>query len=302
MSLDYLRKILSWDEEMGVLNICISPDADVKELQSALTLLGKDDESKAKLLVSTAKTKLEKSKAEVRERLAAVPKPKNFFESIDPNRFKRVLLTVDGQNFYYAQRHLEVMFDAILMMKEAAEWFPNIDRRWYTANVKGQQDKFLYALDRIGVNVIEEQFESAEDPLFKKLRQGNLDTHLMLDVGKQLGSNNPPDCIILFSSDGDYRHLIKHCKESGIYLVIVSSTQFRVNPVLKESMNHFINLDEVHPAYIRTKKVGDEVVVVSNANHGYPPTHTYPVYRGTDSPPPSPVLRSSVSPPRPVLR
>ena len=144
----------------------------------------------------------------------------------------------DGPNFYAACReaNFEVDYKKLLKMLQESSRF--IRAYYYTAM---PEDPEVYSpirpladfLSYNGYTMVTKNFKTMTDQEGRIRHKGNMDVEIAVDM---LQLSDKVDHIILFSGDGDFRHLVEAVQKKGVRVTIVSYIGETNHPMIADEL------------------------------------------------------------------
>lgn len=138
---------------------------------------------------------------------------------------ERIALVIDGPNFSHACRLASVVVDWKRVLQHFSDGSPNARAYYYTAvKEAGEENPLARTLDWMmynGYKVVTKpmkEFRSAGTDEVK--RKGNMDVEIAVDCVEM---RDHIDRLILFSGDGDFRHLVASIQRKGVHVTVVAT-------------------------------------------------------------------------------
>jgi uncharacterized LabA/DUF88 family protein len=137
---------------------------------------------------------------------------------------ERIALVIDGPNFSHACRQANIGVDWKRVIQHFSDGSPNVRAYYYTAVKEGAEDNPLHrTLDWMTYNGFKvvtkpmKEFRVANDEVRRK---GNMDVEIAVDC---IEMRDHIDRLVLFSGDGDFRHLVTAVQRKGVRVTVVST-------------------------------------------------------------------------------
>lgn len=163
----------------------------------------------------------------------------------------KVAIFVDGANMFYAQRDNGWPIEYKKVYQYFGEGKDNdIFAAYYFTGTPPFKDiqqiekyrKFKRALTYMGYTVIDKETKVITDRKSgQKIRKANLDVEITLSV---LTSMRGYDTAIFLTGDSDFAPLLKHLRDNGKQVIVVSRKQSTAEELINIS-NKFIDLNEI---------------------------------------------------------
>tara|TARA_B100000745_G_scaffold288410_1_gene225808 strand:+ start:362 stop:916 length:555 start_codon:yes stop_codon:yes gene_type:complete len=170
---------------------------------------------------------------------------KNIFR-ISPDDFTEVI--IDGANFFYAARDVDIQFDWKLLHEHAEQMAGNRCRLSYFAALppKDVENPVRRLTDWLAFNGYTTHIKETQnytDNDGNTRFKGDVDVDVAIHM-LEIAYNRGVDHIILFSGDGDYVPAIEAVKRRGIKVTAVSSKAMMSEKLRRAADNTvFINDD-----------------------------------------------------------
>lgn len=163
----------------------------------------------------------------------------NFFKV---RNNERVMLFIDGPNFYNCAKSLDVSIDykRLLAQFDAPGYL--VRANYYMA-VTDNENPVRQLLDWIDYNGYAlhtkpaKEFETNDG---RRIVKGNMDVIIAVDVMEQLPNY---DHAILFAGNGDFKHLVSAVQRAGKRVSVVSTINM-VSDDLRRQVDKFIDMDD----------------------------------------------------------
>ena len=176
----------------------------------------------------------------------------------NPSEQERVALFIDGVNNHSAARALGFDVDYQGLLSLFREKGRLVRAFYYTALIDDQEHLAIRPLidwlDYNGYTVITKPAKQFTDPMGRRKIKGNMDLELAVDMLEMAGNL---DHVILFSGDGDFRHLVEAVQRKGVRVSVVStikSSPPMVADELRRQADEFIELSDLVPMIARTDR------------------------------------------------
>ena len=171
---------------------------------------------------------------------------------------ERLALFIDGANMYSAARALGLEIDFRKLLKEFQGRGRLMRASYYTALVESDEYSPIRPLvDWLaynGFNVVKKPAREYTDREGRKRYRGNMDIELAVDM---LETAAHVDHIVLFSGNGDFRHLVEKVKAKGVRVSVVStnvSSPPLVADDLRREADSFIDLEDIADLIARPRR------------------------------------------------
>lgn len=171
---------------------------------------------------------------------------------------ERIALFIDGANLHLAARALGFDIDYRRLLKVFRDRGRLVRAHYYTALIEGQEclplRPLIDWLDYHGYAVVTKSAKEFSDDNGRRKVKGNINIELavdMLEVAQHF------DHVILFSGDGDFRHLIAAMQRKGLRVSVVStlkSSPPMVADELRRQADNFIELSDLAPLIARSPR------------------------------------------------
>lgn len=162
------------------------------------------------------------------------------------NKKEKTAIFIDGSNLYTTARILGFDLDYQKLLKFFQKECNLIRAYYYTALLEGQDYSPLRPLvdwlDYNGYSMTTKSAKEYTDSNGKSRIKGSVDVELAVDV---MEIADKVEHIILFSGDGDFKHLIAAVQRKGIKVTVISTV--RSQPVmaadeLRRQADYFVDL------------------------------------------------------------
>jgi uncharacterized LabA/DUF88 family protein len=162
---------------------------------------------------------------------------------------ERIALFIDGANFYAAARTLGFDVDYRKLLEEFKKRGRLIRASYYTAILEDVEYSPVRPLadwlDYNGFNVITKPAKEFTDSLGRRRVKGDMDIEIAVDM---LELAPHVDHVVLFSGDGDFRHLVEAVQRRGPRVSVVSSIKTQppmIADELRRQADTFIDLADL---------------------------------------------------------
>lgn len=162
---------------------------------------------------------------------------------------ERIALFIDGANFYAAARTLGFDVDYRKLLEEFKKRGRLIRASYYTAILEDVEYSPVRPLadwlDYNGFNVITKPAKEFTDSMGRRRVKGDMDIEIAVDM---LDLAPHVDHIVLFSGDGDFRHLVEAVQRRGPRVSVVSSIKTQppmIADELRRQADTFIDLADL---------------------------------------------------------
>lgn len=159
----------------------------------------------------------------------------------------RLALFIDGANLYAAGKTLGFDIDYKLLRSEFERRGRLTRAYYYTALLESDEYSPIRPLvdwlQYNGYALVTKPAKEYTDPMGRRKVKGNMDVELAVDA-MELASQI--DHAVLFSGDGDFRHLIAALQRKGVRVSVVSTTRSQppmISDDLRRQADNFIELD-----------------------------------------------------------
>lgn len=158
---------------------------------------------------------------------------------------QRVGVFIDTQNLYHSAKniyHARVNFGNVL--KDSVAGRRLIRARAYVVTTDtGEEKNFFEALGKIGIETTTKELQV----FFGGAKKADWDVGMAVDA---ITMSPKLDTVILFTGDGDFIPLVKYLQVHGGCQVEVASFGRSTSGRLKESTDHFLDLDQDPKRYL----------------------------------------------------
>lgn len=161
----------------------------------------------------------------------------------------------DGPNFFASCKEARVEIDYSKLRTLMADSFHFMRAYYYTA--MPAEDSETYSpirpladyLSYNGYNMVTKTMKTMTDAETGRVRnKGNMDVEIAVDM-LQLVDAAKVDHIILFSGDGDFRHLVDTVQKKGVRVTVVSFLGENGHPMIADELrrqaDHYVDLTEL---------------------------------------------------------
>jgi uncharacterized LabA/DUF88 family protein len=162
---------------------------------------------------------------------------------------ERIALFIDGANFYAAARTLGFDVDYRKLLEEFKKRGRLVRASYYTAILEDVEYSPVRPLadwlDYNGFNVITKPAKEFTDSMGRRRVKGDMDIEIAVDMLELAGH---VDHIVLFSGDGDFRHLVEAVQRRGPRVSVVSSIKTQppmIADELRRQADTFIDLSDL---------------------------------------------------------
>lgn len=158
---------------------------------------------------------------------------------------QRVGVFIDTQNLYHSAKniyHARVNFGNVL--KDSVAGRRLIRARAYAVTTEsGEERNFFDALEKVGI-----EMRTKDLQIFAGgAKKADWDVGLAVDA---ITASPKLDTVILFTGDGDFVPLVHYLQNNGGCQVEVASFGRSTSAKLKESVDHFLDLDQDPKRYL----------------------------------------------------
>lgn len=162
---------------------------------------------------------------------------------------ERIALFIDGANFYAAARTLGFDVDYRKLLEEFKKRGRLVRASYYTAILEDVEYSPVRPLadwlDYNGFNVITKPAKEFTDSMGRRRVKGDMDIEIAVDL-MELAPHI--DHAVLFSGDGDFRHLVEAVQRRGPRVSVVSSIKTQppmIADELRRQADTFIDLSDL---------------------------------------------------------
>ncbi|WGS03141.1 NYN domain-containing protein (plasmid) [Bradyrhizobium sp. ISRA443] len=163
--------------------------------------------------------------------------------------FDKIALFIDGPNLHATARALGFEIDYKRLLGEFQCRGSLLRAFYYTPIIEDQEYSavrpLLDWLDYNGYAVVTKPTKEFVDACGRRKVKGNMDIELAVDAMELAGR---VDQIILFSGDGDFRHLVEAVQRRGVRVTVVSTIAIQpamIADELRRQADDFIDLAEL---------------------------------------------------------
>lgn len=161
----------------------------------------------------------------------------------------KIAIFIDGSNLYSAARNLDVDIDYKKILEHFSSQGSLLRALYYTALVEDQEYSPLRPLvdwlDYNGFTMVTKPAKEFTDANGRRKIKGNMDVEIAVDV---MDMADHVDHIVLFSGDGDFRHLVEVIQRKGVRVSVVSTIKSRppmIADELRRQADQFIDLADL---------------------------------------------------------
>ncbi|NEV02265.1 NYN domain-containing protein [Bradyrhizobium uaiense] len=162
--------------------------------------------------------------------------------------FDKIALFIDGPNLQATARALGFEIDYKCLLGEFQRRGTLLRAFYYTPIIEDQESTVRPLLDQLvynGYAVVTKPTKEFVDACGRRKVKGNIDIELAVDA-MELAER--VDRIILFSGDGDFRHLVKAVQRRGVRVAVASTIAIQpamIADELRRQADEFIDLAEL---------------------------------------------------------
>ncbi len=186
---------------------------------------------------------------------------------------ERIGLFIDGANLYSAAKALEFDIDYKKLLEEFRKRGRLMRSHYYTALIENEEYSPLRPLidwlDYNGFKVITKPTREYIDSQGKKRIKGDMDVELTVDV---MEAASVLDHIVLFSGDGNFKHLIEAVQRQGCRVSIISTLKSNppmVSDELRRQADAFVDLSDIIELVGRAEgEVPEHGIITNFESHG----------------------------------
>jgi uncharacterized LabA/DUF88 family protein len=171
---------------------------------------------------------------------------------------ERIALFIDGTNLHLATRALGFDIDYRRLLKVFRDRGRLVRAHYYTTLIEDQEclplRPLIDWLDYHGYAVVTKSAKEFSDDIGRRKVKGNINVELAVDM---LEAAQHLDHVILFSGDGDFRHLIVAMQRKGLRVSVVSTLKSSppvVADELRRQADDFIELSDLAPLIARSPR------------------------------------------------
>ena len=162
------------------------------------------------------------------------------------NRLEKIALFIDGANLYATAKSLGFDIDYKRLLREFHSRGYLLRAFYYTAVIEDQEYSSIRPLidwlDYNGYTVVTKATKEFVDQTGRRKVKGNMDIELAVDAMEMA---EHVDHFVIFSGDGDFRHLVEALQRKG-KKVTVASTLKTSPPMIADDLrrqaDHFLEL------------------------------------------------------------
>ena len=159
---------------------------------------------------------------------------------------EKLALFIDGANLYSVARALDFDIDYRLLLHWASNQSRLVRAFYYTALLEDQDYSPIRPLvdwlDYNGYTLVTKPVREYTDMNGRKKTRGDMNIELATDM---MEAADKLDHIVLFSGDGDFRHLVEAVQRKGVRVSVVSTIETSPPMIaddLRRQADHFIDL------------------------------------------------------------
>lgn len=158
----------------------------------------------------------------------------------------RILLMIDGSNFFYLQKNiLGWMIDPLYLKNAVANWGLLVEARYYLSIRSGEEsegeERYRRALWHMRYNVIPINLKTIRTPDGVK-EKADADVHLAIDA---LLMKDHYDTLVLVSGDSDFAYLLHTLRVFGKRVKVISTGGVIAGELLEEVGEGFVDIIEM---------------------------------------------------------
>lgn len=169
---------------------------------------------------------------------------------------ERIAVFIDGSNLHAAAKSLKLDLDFRRVRQYFADRGRLMRALYYTALIEDQENSPLRPLvdwlDYNGFTIVTKPAKEFYDDGGHRRIKGNMDIELAVDMMDLAGHL---DHVVLFSGDGDFRHLVDAVKRKGVRVTVCSSAETSPPMVaddLRRQADGFMELANMREEFGRT--------------------------------------------------
>jgi uncharacterized LabA/DUF88 family protein len=159
---------------------------------------------------------------------------------------EKIAVLIDGANLYSAYRSLGFDIDYRRLLSDFREKGYLVRATYYTALAEDQEYSSLRPLidwlDYNGYRVVTKPLREFTDAQGRRKVKGNMDIELAVDAMEMV---DHVDHFVLFSGDGDFRHLVEALQRKGKKVTVASTLKTQppmISDDLRRQADHFLEL------------------------------------------------------------
>ena len=171
---------------------------------------------------------------------------------IDGSRLGRTLVVIDAANLEHSVKSLGWWVDYKRLFIFFKTHTNLVEIRHYCPAFNDErQNNFFTVLKKSGFKLITKPLKviTEIDKAKGDIRKANFDVEITIDTMKLLADY---DTLILFSGDSDFDSLIRHLRQKGKKVIVISS-RYHISRELIESSNRYIDLKKLREEIERKK-------------------------------------------------
>lgn len=175
---------------------------------------------------------------------------------------ERLALFIDGANLYAAAKSLNTDLDFRKLIDEFRRKGILVRAYYYTAVIEGEEYSPIRPLvdwlDYNGFTLVTKPAKRFTDAAGQTRSKGNMDVEIAVDM-MELAERI--DHAVLFSGDGDFRHLVKAVQRKGVRVTVVSTLKSQPPQVadeLRRAADDFVDLADLIPVFGRPRAARSE--------------------------------------------
>lgn len=164
-------------------------------------------------------------------------------------RDERLALFIDGSNLYAAAKSLGFDIDYKLLRSEFMRRGKMLRAFYYTALLENDDYSPIRPLvdwlNYNGFTMVTKPAKEYTDSMGRRKVKGNMDIELAVDA-MELADH--VDHVVIFSGDGDFRHLVAALQRKGVRVSVVSTIRSQppmISDDLRRQADNFIELEEL---------------------------------------------------------
>jgi len=169
----------------------------------------------------------------------------------------KIALFIDGANLYATTKALGFEIDFKRFLKEFQDRGTLVRELYFTAIVEDQEyfsiRPLIDWLDYNGYTVVSKPAKEFTDASGHRKVKGNMDIELAVHAMELAGHI---DQMVLFSGDGDFRHLIEAVQRRGVHVTVIS-TMSAPSPMIADELRRqadvFTDLIELKSKIVRVR-------------------------------------------------
>lgn len=169
---------------------------------------------------------------------------------------ERAALFIDGSNLYATARALDFDIDYKRLLKYFSSQCQFVRAFYYTALTEDQEYSPIRPLvdwlDYNGYAVVTKPTKEFTDSTGRRKIKGNMDIELAVDV---MEMSEKLEHVVIFSGDGDFRHLVEAVQRKGVRVTIVSTVRSQPSMIadeLRRQADVFCDLNQIKGEIGRT--------------------------------------------------